>query len=102
MDLKSAVHLLKNKHVLVTGGAGFIGSNLVEYLLNNGIHVSVLDNLSTGKRSNLNEFENNPKFNFIEGDITDFNACLSALNGIDVISHQSGFRFCTSFDRISA
>lgn len=89
MDLKSAVHLLKNKHVLVTGGAGFIGSNLVEYLLNNGIHVSVLDNLSTGKRSNLNEFENNPKFNFIEGDITDFNACLSALNGIDVISHQA-------------
>lgn len=89
MDLTSAVNLLQNKHVLVTGGAGFIGSNLVGFLLGNGVRVSVLDNLSTGKRSNLNEFENHPNFNFIEGDITDFNTCLNALNGIDVVSHQA-------------
>lgn len=89
MELTSAVSLLQNKHVLVTGGAGFIGSNLVGFLLNNGVQVSVLDNLSTGKRSNLREFENHPRFNFIEGDITDFNTCLSALNGIDVVSHQA-------------
>ena len=89
MDLTSAINLLQNKHVLVTGGAGFIGSNLVGFLLKNGIRVSVLDNLSTGKRSNLKEFENHPSFNFIEGDITDFNTCLNALNGIDVVSHQA-------------
>ncbi|OFZ66260.1 MAG: hypothetical protein A3D92_01170, partial [Bacteroidetes bacterium RIFCSPHIGHO2_02_FULL_44_7] len=74
---------------LVTGGAGFIGSNLVEFLIQHGIRVSVLDNLSTGKRINLVEFEGNPLFNFIEGDITDFATCLRALEGIDVISHQA-------------
>jgi nucleoside-diphosphate-sugar epimerase len=87
--LDSAVGRLKGKHVLVTGGAGFIGSNLVGFLLENEIRVSVLDNLSTGKRNNLAEFNNNPLFNFIEGDITDFNTCLNALEGINVISHQA-------------
>lgn len=87
--LDTAVELLKDKHVLVTGGAGFIGSNLVEFLLENKIRVSVLDNLSTGKRTNLTEFSENPLFSFIEGDITDFNTCLSAIEGIDVISHQA-------------
>lgn len=89
MELERAVKELKNQHVLVTGGAGFIGSNLVGFLLENNVRTSVLDNLSTGKRTNLSEFENNPLFNFIEGDITDFNTCLSALEGIDVISHQA-------------
>jgi UDP-N-acetylglucosamine/UDP-N-acetylgalactosamine 4-epimerase len=87
--LMDGVNSLKDKHVLVTGGAGFIGSNLVEFLLNNSIRVSVLDNLSTGKRTNLDEFVDNPLFNFIEGDITDFNTCLNAVNGVDVISHQA-------------
>ena len=87
--LDAAIERLMGKHVLVTGGAGFIGSNLVEFLLENKIRVSVLDNLSTGKRINLTEFSDNPLFNFIEGDITDFNTCLSALEDIDVISHQA-------------
>lgn len=89
MKLESSIGILADKHVLVTGGAGFIGSNIVGFLLSNGIRVSVLDNLSTGKRSNLQEFEDNELFNFIEGDITDYNTCLSALNGVDVISHQA-------------
>jgi len=87
--LDFAIGRLKGMHVLITGGAGFIGSNLVGFLLENDIRVSVLDNLSTGKRNNLAEFNNNPLFNFIEGDITDFNKCLSALEGIDAISHQA-------------
>lgn len=89
MSLEKAVDRLKNKHVLVTGGAGFIGSNLVGFLLENNIRTTVLDNLSTGKRTNLTEFENNPLFHFIEGDITDFNTCLSAMEGIDVVTHQA-------------
>ena len=89
MSVNKAIEQLNGKHVLVTGGAGFIGSNLVDFLLKKGIQVSVLDNLSTGKRSNLNAFIDHPKFNFIEGDITDFNTCLNALNGVDVISHQA-------------
>ncbi|MDX2360086.1 MAG: NAD-dependent epimerase/dehydratase family protein [Crocinitomicaceae bacterium] len=84
-----AIQRLKDKHILVTGGAGFIGSNLVEFLLSHSIRVSVLDNLSTGKRTNLDEFEGNSLFSFIEGDITDFNTCLNALDGIDLISHQA-------------
>ena len=88
-NLASAIDRLKGKHILVTGGAGFIGSNLVEFLLEHGIRVSVLDNLSTGKRTNLDEFEGNPLFAFIEGDITDFNTCMHALEGIDAVSHQA-------------
>lgn len=88
-NLMDAVSSLQGKHVLVTGGAGFIGSNLVEFLLTNSVKVSVLDNLSTGKRTNLDEFLSNPLFNLIEGDITDFNTCLNAVEGVDVISHQA-------------
>lgn len=77
--------------VLVTGGAGFIGSNLVERLLNEqDVHkVTVLDNLQTGFKKNLDSFFSNPKFSFIEGDITDYETCLKACEGIDVISHQA-------------
>ena len=87
--LMNAVSRLQGKHVLVTGGAGFIGSNLVGFLLENNIRVSVLDNLATGRMSNLTEFENNDLFKFINGDITDFDTCLNALEGIDVVSHQA-------------
>lgn len=80
---------LKDKHVLVTGGAGFIGSNLTEALLNLGAKVSVFDNLETGRKSNIEEFFNHPNFTFIEGDIRDYDACLNAVKGIDVISHQA-------------
>lgn len=80
---------LKGKNVLVTGGAGFIGSNLVESLLNIGANVTVFDNLETGNRTNLDEFDDNDQFTFIAGDIRDYDACLHALIGIDVVSHQA-------------
>ena len=88
-NLDNAVSELQGKHILVTGGAGFIGSNLVGFLLSNNIRVSVLDNLATGRMSNLEEFEGNELFRFINGDITDFDVCMSALKGIDAISHQA-------------
>lgn len=79
------------KNILVTGGSGFIGSNLVEALLKDeriGI-VRVLDNLSTGFKSNIESFLDNPNFEFIENDIRDYNVCLSACKNIHLISHQA-------------
>ncbi len=81
--------IIKGKHVLVTGGAGFIGSNIVEKLLDNGVLVTVLDNLSTGKLENIEEFTSNSNFKFIKGDICDFQTCLDALIGIDYVCHQA-------------
>ncbi|HVG40824.1 MAG TPA: SDR family oxidoreductase [Chitinophagaceae bacterium] len=77
--------------ILVTGGAGFIGSNLVENLLENPnvTLVRVLDNLATGKAKNIEAFENNDRFEFIQGDIRDYETCLVACDGIDAISHQA-------------
>jgi len=77
--------------VLITGGAGFIGSNLVEKLLNDDriSFVRVFDNLATGSLKNMSSFSSHPKFEFLEGDIRDFNACLTACKGIDLISHQA-------------
>ena len=81
---------LEDKSFLITGGAGFIGSNIVEYLLRYGAKkVRVLDNLSNGYYSNIEEFENNPAFEFIEGDIRDMDSCKAALEGIDYVSHQA-------------
>lgn len=75
---------------LVTGGAGFIGSNLVEYLLKYGAgKVRVLDNLSTGFRDNLSLFQQNPAFEFVEGDISDAGTCCTACEGIDYVLHQA-------------
>jgi len=77
--------------VLVTGGAGFIGSNLVEQLLldERVVAVRVLDNLSTGSLSNIEQFLPDPKFEFTEGDIRNYVTCLVACEGIEVISHQA-------------
>jgi len=77
--------------ILVTGGAGFIGSNLVEHLLSKPevSFVRVLDNLSTGFLSNIEPFESNPKFEFVQGDIRSYETCLQACEGIDGISHQA-------------
>lgn len=79
------------QNVLVTGGAGFIGSNIVASLLIDPrvSKVRVLDNLSTGFLHNIKEFFNNPKFEFIEGDIRDFDTCLKATEGIQLITHQA-------------
>jgi UDP-glucose 4-epimerase len=72
---------------LVTGGAGFIGSNIVEELLKRGYSVRVLDNFATGKRENLKEFNNDVEL--IEGDIRSFHIVQQAVKGIDVILHQA-------------
>jgi UDP-N-acetylglucosamine 4-epimerase len=74
---------------LITGAAGFVGSNLVEALLNLGYRVRALDNFSTGKKENIEEFENNPLFEFIEGDICNFEVCENACKGVDYILHQA-------------
>ncbi len=77
------------KKFLVTGGAGFIGSNIVEKLLEEGYQVRVLDNLSTGKQENVDLFVNHPNFEFLLGDIRNIGDCEKACKGIDAISHQA-------------
>jgi len=81
--------LLKNSKVLVTGGAGFIGSNLVESFLQAGNEVVCLDNFSTGKRENIKDFISNRRFTLIEGDIRNYNDCLLSASGIDYVFHQA-------------
>jgi UDP-N-acetylglucosamine 4-epimerase len=81
--------ILKDSRVLVTGGAGFIGSNLVDSFLQSGNTVVCLDNFSTGKRENLKAFENNPDFKLIEGDIRNYDDCLKAVKNIDVVFHEA-------------
>jgi UDP-N-acetylglucosamine/UDP-N-acetylgalactosamine 4-epimerase len=77
--------------VLITGGAGFIGSNLVEKLLSDKriSFVRVLDNLSTGSENNIREFYTNSKFEFVKADIREYDSCIKACNGMDLISHQA-------------
>jgi UDP-N-acetylglucosamine 4-epimerase len=75
---------------LITGGAGFIGSNLVNYLVkNNAGHIRVLDNLSNGYLSNISQYIGLNNFEFIEGDIRDLETCRKAVQNIDYISHQA-------------
>lgn len=81
---------LTDKSFLITGGAGFIGSNLVEYLIKYGAgKVRVLDNLSNGYFENIKEFIDLPNFEFILGDIRDYDTCVKALEGIEYLSHQA-------------
>lgn len=80
---------IQHQKVLVTGGAGFIGSNLVEDLLNCGNEVICLDNFSTGFRSNIEPFLTNDKFTLIEGDICDLETCHQATKGVDIVLHQA-------------
>jgi len=80
---------LSNKNILVTGGAGFIGSNLCEELLNLGANVTCLDNFSTGLRENLEAIKDNPKFKLIEGDIRDLEDCKTACENQDFVLHEA-------------
>ncbi len=80
---------LKSSKVLVTGGAGFIGSNLCETLLNHGAQVFCLDNFATGKRENLEAFKDNSMFTLIEGDIRNLETCHKATKGVDYILHEA-------------
>ncbi len=75
--------------ILITGGAGFIGSNLCEYFLERGHIVICLDNLSTGFRNNILGFLPNPDFQFIEGDIRDLVTCIKATEGVDYVLHHA-------------
>jgi UDP-N-acetylglucosamine 4-epimerase len=76
---------------LVTGGAGFIGSNLCEALLNKGMKVRCLDNLSTGKQHNVDLFKDNPNYTFIKEDIRDLDICKKACEGVTYVLHQAAW-----------
>lgn len=78
-----------NLSILITGGAGFIGSNLCEYFLKKEYKVVCLDNFSTGHRHNIQSFLLNENFKLIEGDIRDLNTCIEAVKGINYVLHQA-------------
>lgn len=86
-------HLVFDKDTLflVTGGVGFIGSNLCEAILDMGYSVRCLDNLSTGKQGNVDLFIDHPNYEFIKGDITDLTTCLSACESVDFVLHQAAW-----------
>ena len=75
---------------LVTGGAGFIGSHLCQRLLAHGLEVVCVDNLVCGRLKNLDEFKDNPSFNFIQVDIRDRETLLSTMKGVDWVFHLAG------------
>ena len=81
----------ENSVFLVTGGAGFIGSNLCEAILNLGYNVRCLDNLSTGKQANVDMFIDNPNYEFIKGDIKNLDICMKACEGIDYVLNQAAW-----------
>lgn len=81
----------KDSLFLVTGGAGFIGSNLCEAILNMGYKVRCLDDLSTGKQENVDMFLDNPHYEFIKGDIKNLDVCMSACEGVDFVLNQAAW-----------
>ena len=78
-----------SKRILLTGGAGFIGSNLCEHFLQKGYKVRCLDNLSTGRMSNIQGLLEHPNFEFVEADIRDFEACVKAVQDCELVLHQA-------------
>lgn len=88
MDIKH-INFNPDNHILVTGGAGFIGSNLCEALLKNGNKVRCLDNFSTGKRENISHLLVDSNFSLLEGDIRDLKDCHQACDGVDYILHEA-------------
>lgn len=81
----------KDSVFLVTGGAGFIGSNLCEVLLDKGYRVRCLDDLSNGKQTNVDLFIDNPNYTFIKGDIRDIDTCIEACEGVDYVLNQAAW-----------
>ncbi len=81
----------KNSLFLVTGGAGFIGSNLCEAILSMGYKVRCLDDLSTGKQANVDMFLDDPNYEFVKGDIKDFDTCMKACEGVDYVLNQAAW-----------
>ena len=81
----------KDSVFLVTGGAGFIGSNIAEALLNMGYTVRVLDNLSTGHIENIQQHMDNPRFTFLKEDIRDLDACKKATEGVDYVMNEAAW-----------
>lgn len=88
MSSENGLHLSKSR-ILVTGGAGFIGSNLCETLLEQGNEVVCLDNFATGHKHNIVDLLSNNSFTFIEGDIRNFEDCQKAVSGCDYVMHQA-------------
>ena len=80
-----------NSIFLVTGGAGFIGSNLCEAILELGYKARCLDDLSTGKQENVDLFIDNPDYTFIKGDVKDLDTCMEACEGVDYVLHQAAW-----------
>ena len=85
----SAYIKITNTKVLVTGGAGFIGSNLCDYFIAKNNHIICLDNFATGKKENIQHLLGNSNFTLIEGDIRDLDTCKKACEGVDYILHQA-------------
>lgn len=81
----------ENSTFLVTGGAGFIGSNICEAILKMGYKVRCLDDLSTGKQANVDIFLDNPNYTFIKGDIKDLDTCMAACEGVDYVLNQAAW-----------
>lgn len=81
----------ENSIFLVTGGAGFIGSNLCEAVLKLGYNVRCLDDLSTGKKENVDLFIDNPNYSFIKGDVKNLDTCMEACEGVDFVLHQAAW-----------
>ena len=81
----------ENTLFLVTGGAGFIGSNLCEAILGLGCRIRCLDDLSTGKQANVDLFLGNPNYEFIRGDVKDLDTCLRACAGVDYVLHEAAW-----------
>ena len=81
----------KNRQFLVTGGAGFIGSNLCEAILKLGYRVRCLDDLSTGKQKNVDLFLYNPNYTFIKGDIKNLETCMKACEDVDYVLNQAAW-----------
>ncbi len=86
-----SVNFPENTVFLVTGGAGFIGSNLCEAILKKGCFVRCLDDLSTGKQANVDLFADDPHYTFIRGDVKDLDTCMKACEGVDYVLHQAAW-----------